>query len=158
MPLTPATTLSTAAMSARSALTKNSSAPRPAGGLTSLRRRGGEVPLSRGRSRVPMSPAAPGMRSVSMSRCRARVAQPGRQLLVALAAAYEVPPHCGARGPHRMRADRLDELVVLLLDAVQVGLALRRRAGRHAHGLARDDEASEIVEEAHELRIVRRLG
>src|SRR5262245_5853129 len=105
-----------------------------------------------------MSPAAPVMRTVSMSRCRSRVAKPDRQLLVALAAAYEVPPHGSARGPHRMRADRLDDLVVLLLDAVQVGLPLRRRAGRHAHGLARDDEASEIVEEAHELRIVRRLG
>src|SRR5262245_65858853 len=90
-----------------------------------------------------MSPAAPVMRTVSMSRCRSRVAKPGRQLLVALAAAYEVPPHGGARGPHRMRADRLDELVVLLLDAVQVGLALRRRAGRHAHGLARDDRSEE---------------
>src|SRR5581483_8027484 len=44
------------------------------------------------------------------------------------------------------------------LDLDQIGPALGARLGRYAHALSRDDEVTEIVEEARELRVLRRLG
>src|SRR5215813_6235039 len=99
------------------------------------------MPLSRRRSRVPISPAAPVMRTLCMAG-RSILAQFGGEFLVALAAAHEMAPHGGTRRRHGAGADRLHDLLVLLLDPVQIGLAFLRRPGRHAHGLARNDEAS----------------
>src|SRR5262249_36500772 len=57
------------------------------------------------------------------------------------------------RPGHRAGADRAHDLAVLALNAIEVGAPLRRSADVYPDGLARDDEATEIIEKAHELRI-----
>src|ERR1043166_6876755 len=79
-----------------------------------------------------------------------------REPLIALAAVRQMAVHGRARLSDRLGTDRLQDRQVLLLDGVQVGEPLGRAAG-DADGLARDDEAAEIFEEARELRIARRF-
>src|SRR5262245_9014385 len=80
------------------------------------------------------------------------------KLLITLAAVGEMRPHGGARPGHSAGADCAHDLAVLALDAVEVGTPLRRRTDVHPDGLARNDEAAEIIEKAHELRIAGGLG
>src|SRR5262245_54165618 len=140
MPSTPATAASTSARRARSACTKVSCAPRSAGRVTSLSRRTGYTPFSNWRSRVPMPPAAPVIRTVCMACSFPDVKSSaagglGGQALVALAAVDEMPAHRGPRLRHRPAADRLHDVAVLALERLAVGTlgdagaAAGRRAG-----------------------------
>src|SRR5512145_633454 len=104
-----------------------------------------------------MPPDAPVSRMVSIV-ARSPVPQPGGERLVALAAVEQMALHCGARRRNCMRADRPHDRLVLLLDALQIGLPFLGGTERPPHGLARDDEAAEIFEKADELRIAGRLG
>src|SRR5262245_64232739 len=74
-------------------------------------------------------------------------------LLIALAAVGKMRAHRSARAADRVGADRANDLAVLGLNARQISAALGRRGYVHPDGLARDDEAPEVVEEPNELRI-----
>src|SRR5262245_34714213 len=161
IPSTPATAVSTSASRARSACTKVSCAPRSAGRVTSLRRRSEYTPFSNWRSRVPMPPAAPVIKTVCMACSFSDVKSSaagglGGQPLVALAAVDEMTAHRRARLRHRPAADRLDDVTVLALERLAVGAL--GHAGAAADRLARDDEASEMLEKSPELRVPRRVG
>src|SRR5262245_34371131 len=82
------------------------------------------------RNKTWMAGTSPAMTNASPS---PRVIR--RKLAVALAAVEQMRPHGGARAPHRLCADRLDDGKVLLLERAQVGDALGR-AARDANGLA----------------------
>ena len=111
------------------------------------------------RCRVPMPPAAPVIKTICMmcSLLMKRVsgaAEPGGEPLVALAAVEQVPAHRRARGtagrgsPARCRG-------------APAGRFRCRRAWvsrAAADGLPRDDEASEMLQEALELRIAGGVG
>src|SRR5580693_1612018 len=77
------------------------------------------------------------------------------QPLIAPAAVHEMATHGGARLGDRAGAQSLEDREVLLLERAQIGDALARRAGG-ADGLARNDDAAEIFEEACELRVAGR--
>jgi hypothetical protein len=65
----------------------------------------------------------------------------------------------GAPRFHRIGGgDAVDDAMVLLLDALEIGAALGRRVDRQPHALARNDVAAEKDEEARELRIAGGLG
>src|SRR6516165_4123086 len=162
IPSTPATAFSNAVMSARSACTNSSSAARLAGRLRSVRR-SRYASLSSRRIRVPKSPPAPVINRVFTSVTRllphaARLTlritlQLLGEFLIALTAVGEVRAHGGARPRRRALAHRTQDIPVLCLDALQIGPPLRRRTNADADCLARNDEATEIIEEADELRI-----
>src|SRR5262245_36619829 len=161
IPSTPATAFSTSGSPARSACTKISCAPRSAGSVMSLSRRSGYTPFSNWRSRVPMPPAAPVTRTVCMacSFLNVKVSAaggPGGQPLVALAAVDEMPAHRRPRLRHRPTTDRLHDVAMLALERLAVGAL--GNAGAAADRLARDDEASEMLEKATELRVAGGVG
>src|SRR5262245_19129300 len=143
MPSTPATAASTYARRARSACTKVSCAPMSAGRVTSLSRRSGYTPLSNWRSRVPMPPAAPVIRTFCMACSFPDVKSSaagglGGQALIALAAVDEMPAHRGPRLRHGLAADRLHDVAVLALKRLAVGAL--GDAGAGADRLSGDDE------------------
>src|SRR5215470_667228 len=76
----------------------------------------------------------------------------GGELPVALAAFHEMQAHGGARAGTVVLLDRVVNGAMLVLERVEVGAR-----SRDTHGLARNDEASEIFEEARELRVSRGL-
>src|SRR3954452_23081931 len=76
--------------------------------------------------------------------------------LIALAAVEQMPAHRGARLRHRASADRLHDVAMLLLEGFAVGAL--RHAGTAADGLARNDQAAEMLQEAAELRIAGGVG
>ena len=68
-----------------------------------------------------------------------------------------MPLHGGARLRHRALADRVEDLLVLLLEDVELDtLGGRRRAAPHR--APRNDEAAEIFEETAELRVLTALA
>src|SRR5205807_7267243 len=75
---------------------------------------------------------------------------------MALAAVAEVPAHGRARLRHRAGADGLHDVAVLALERLAVGAP--GHAGPAANGLARDDEAPEMLEKAPELRVAGGVG
>src|SRR5262245_3415293 len=161
IPSTPATAVSTSASRARSACTKVSCAPRSAGRVTSLRRRSEYTPFSNWRSRVPMPPAAPVIRTVCMACSFPEVKSSaagglGGQPLVALAAVDEMTAHRRPRLRHRPAADRLHDVAVLALKRLAVGAL--GNAGAATDRLAGDDEASEMFQKAAELRVAGSVG
>src|SRR6266480_1209719 len=107
-----------------------------------------------------MPPAAPVIRTVCMlysfPTASSGIAELGGEALIALAAVAEVPAHGRARLRHRAGADGLHDVAVLALERLAVGAP--GHAGPAANGLARDDEAPEMLEKAPELRVAGGVG
>src|SRR5690242_14646752 len=84
-------------------------------------------------------------------------AELGGELLIAALAVAQMALHSRARLLHRARADRLEDLRMLALENGEVAAA-EQGARLAPHGVAWNDEAAEIFQEAAELRIAGGVG
>src|SRR5260370_23815284 len=80
------------------------------------------------------------------------------EALVAPPAAHEMGAHGAPRRRAIAAADGRVDAAMLVLDALELGLEVRRPLQADADAVPRDEEAAEEFEKARELRVARRHG
>ena len=111
------------------------------------------APLGAPRRMTASSCGATGRRPRPAHPIRCRV---GGEFLIALAAVEQMPAHGRARLRHRSAADRLHDVAMLPLEGLAVDALGYPRST--ADGLARNDEAPEMLQQPPELRIAGGVG
>src|SRR5712692_2848856 len=100
--------------------------------------------------------SGPGQAFAKKCANESRLAELHRKLLIAAAAVEQVPAHGGTRLRHRTASDRLHDLPVFLLERLAIDLSRHPRAP--ANGLARNDQAAQMLQKASELRVAGGIG